>query len=56
MKFIPESCWEFLRKYKSYAEKKATPPDYEKQSAKFNQGVETYEYYCKKLTAMKQGT
>jgi len=56
LKFINQSCYDFLDKFDSYKNQMSTPPDFESQSYKFNTGVKAFEYYLNKYTSMKQGT
>ena len=53
--FIPPKCWEFFNKYCSYKDDTATPPDFEKQSAKFNSAKIVYENYLAKFLKQKNG-
>jgi hypothetical protein len=55
MKFITSGCVDFLEKYDSYKKGFATPPDYEKQAAKFWEGVRSFESNMNKCMAMKKG-
>jgi hypothetical protein len=55
IRFIPTCCYEFIEKYNAYKNKMATPPDYEKQSARFNQAVKVFENYLNQFIEEKQG-
>ena len=54
IKFITENTGQFFEKYDSYKNGIATPPDYEKQSAKFFIALRTFEYYLDKFITMLQ--
>lgn len=56
IQFITQGCCEFMEKYDSYKSQLSTPPNYEKQSAKFIEGVKYYEHCLRKYTEMKQGS
>ena len=45
----------FLSKYDAYKNHFATPPDYEKQNAVFNEAVKYFESQVSHFTEMKTG-
>jgi hypothetical protein len=53
--FISEGCVSFLSKYDAYKNYFATPPDYEKQSAAFNEAVKYFESQILHFTEIKTG-
>jgi hypothetical protein len=55
MRFVPASVSELLEKLDAYKNHMATPPDYEKQSAKFLYGVRAFEHYVKKYVDIVRG-
>ena len=55
IKFILPNTYELIEKMDSYKNGIATPPDFEKQSAKFLSGVKAYNYYLAKSNAIKKG-
>jgi len=55
IKFIMQSSRELIEKMDSYKNGLSTPPEFEKQSAKFLLGVRVYEGYLSKFNAMKKG-
>lgn len=50
-----QNTHELLDKMDSYTNRLATPPDYEKQSAKFLLGVRIFKEYCSEFVEMKRG-
>jgi hypothetical protein len=50
-----ESTCEMIAKLDSYKNGLATPPDYERQSAKFLCGVSLLNYWINHFTLLKQG-
>ena len=55
IKFINQSSLDFIEKYDAYKNKMATPPDYEKQSARFNMAIRFFESELSRFIEMKQG-
>ena len=55
IKFISQGVYEFLEKYDAYKSQLATPPDYEKQAAKFWEGVKALESYLVKFHKQQKG-
>jgi hypothetical protein len=53
--FISGDCMNFLSKYDAYKNHFATPPDYEKQNAVFNEAVKYFESQVSHFTEMKTG-
>ena len=53
--FINESAMDFLKKYDAYKNNFATPPDYEKQSAVFNEAIKYFEGEVAHFTEVKTG-
>ena len=44
-----------IEKHDSYKSGLATPPDYERQSAKFLSGVRLFDHYVNYFTQLKKG-
>lgn len=55
IRFIMQSTYEFLEKIDSYRSGLSTPPDYEKQSARFLLAIKVFDHYIYKFTQLKQG-
>jgi hypothetical protein len=55
IRFINKSTLDFIEKYDAYRNKMATPPDFDKQSARFNIAVKYFESELSRFIEMKQG-
>lgn len=55
LKFVNNSIYDFIMKYDSYKNGTATPPDFEMQSARFNQAVRFFDSKVSEFIEMKKG-
>jgi hypothetical protein len=55
LQFILPSVYDMIEKLDSYKSRISTPPEFEKQSARFLSAVKLFEHYVYHFTMLKQG-